>query len=72
MAAFLEISMTGCNMSQRNAVTKAEETNADTTAAQAGQPIQGQSSKHQTHPLGGEKNTEAAADSWLEYAVEKA
>lgn len=55
MAAFLEISMTGCNMSQRNAVTKAEETNADTTAAQAGQPIQGQSSKHQTHPLGGEK-----------------
>ena len=53
--------MTGCNMSQRNAVTTAEEKNADTTAAQAGQPIQGQSSKHQTHPLGGD--TEAAADS---------
>ena len=53
MAASLEISMTGCNMSQRNAVTTAEETNADTTAAQAGQPIQGQSSKHQPHPSGG-------------------
>ena len=39
MAAFLEISMTGCNMSQRNAVTTTEETNAD---------------------------------SWSEYAVEKA
>ena len=31
MAAFLEVSMTGCNMSQRNAVTTAEEINADTT-----------------------------------------
>lgn len=36
MAAVMAFSMTGCNMSQSNTVTTAEETNAENTAAQAG------------------------------------
>ena len=52
MAAFMELSMTGCNMRQSNTVTAAEETNADNTAARAGQQIQGLSSKRQPHPSG--------------------
>mgnify|MGYP004732610863 CR=1 FL=1 len=36
MAAVIALSITGCNMGQSNTVTKAEETNAENTAAQAG------------------------------------